>query len=270
MRNSRTKNLPSSVRSLVIQSFLQVRDGRSADVVIADPVLNAKFIAACRASGATESSADLNRCLYNLRKARSLEDHPTLKRVSHRQDDYSFASEIAARFLEQREHTSLDRIICDPVLAKDFDKLAEELAPGFMSFEYRFAALSLRKTRRLKPEIVSRIVATTQVEVFRVQGLNTADIPRAQGVYVLYYKKAGVLYVGEAVVLRNRIRQHLDHSDRKELARWLWEKGTNDLYVEIHVLPDGTSSSERKALERELIKSRQPRFNVSGAESKED
>jgi hypothetical protein len=269
MRSSHTKDLSQSVRALVLQAFLQVRDGRSADVVIADPVLNAKFIAACGSLGAAESSGDLNHCLYNLRKSRALEDHPTVKRVCHRQADYSFASEIAARFLEQREQTTLDRIICDPVLAREFDSLAEELAPGFSSFEYRIAALSLRKTRQLKPEIVARIVAATQVAVFRVKSLNIADIPRAQGVYVFFYKNAGVLYVGEAVVLRQRIRQHIDHSDRKELARWLWQKGTDDLFVEIHVLPEGTSGVARKAIEREMIRSRRPKFNISGSEPKE-
>jgi excinuclease UvrABC nuclease subunit len=45
-----------------------------------------------------------------------------------------------------------------------------------------------------------------------------------------------VLYVGEAINLRKRLRKHLDHSDNKGLARWLWENGATDLHLKIHVL----------------------------------
>jgi hypothetical protein len=56
----------------------------------------------------------------------------------------------------------------------------------------------------------------------------------------------------------------LDHSDNKGLARWLWENGIRDLHVEYHVLPAGTTARVRKALEMELICSRNPIFNVAG------
>ncbi len=62
--------------------------------------------------------------------------------------------------------------------------------------------------------------------------------------------------------MRVRIKQHLDHSDRKELARWLWENGTEELRLEIQLLEPDTPTRVRKALEAELIRSRDPVFNV--------
>jgi site-specific DNA-methyltransferase (adenine-specific) len=251
----------------VFQAFLRIRDGYSPDAVIADPALNAQFLLACRELGAEGSDFELNHCLYNLRKSRRLKGYPTTRRVRlPHQDQYDFAAEIAARFLEYREKTTLDRVICDPVLAQGFDKLAQELAPGFTPFEYRFAALNLRKARRLRPEIGSKLLAATQVESFPVAGLDINRIPQEQGVYLFSYKDEGLLYLGEARNLRDRIRKHLDHSDRKDLARWLWEHGTDNLFVEVHVLPVGTANAARKAVELELIRSRRPRFNVLGAD----
>ncbi len=210
----------------VLQAFLRTREGSSADAVIADPVLNAQFIAACRTLGAEGTDFELNHCLYNLRKNRSLEGYPTTRRVRVTQrDEYAFAAEIAARFLERRNNTTLDRIICDPALVREFDRLTQELAPGFTPFDYRFAALSLRKKRGLRPELVGHVLQAMQTESFRVINLDVNTIPRSQGVYLFYYTGGGYLYVGEAQNLRSRIRKHLDHSDRRELARWLWENG---------------------------------------------
>jgi hypothetical protein len=251
----------------VLQAFLRTRNGYSPDAVIADPALNARFLAACRELGAGETDFELNHCLYNLRKSRRLEGHHTTTRVNLRhKDEYEFAAEIAARFLERRQDSTLDRIICDPALAQEFDRIAEELAPGFTPFEYRFTALNLRKSRRLRPEIGPQLLPATQVESFPVAGLDINRIPRSQGIYFFCYRGEGLLYLGEARNLRDRIRKHLDHSDRKELARWLWEHDADGLYVEIHVLPDETPNAARKAVELDLIRSRRPRFNILGAE----
>jgi hypothetical protein len=251
----------------VFQAFLRVRNGYSPDAVIADPALNAQFLLACRELGAEGLDFELNQCLYNLRKSRRLGGHPTTRRVClGRQDQYNFAAEIAARFLERRESTTLDRIICDPALAQDFDKLAQELAPGFTPFEYRFAALNLRKKRRLRPEVSPKLLAATQVESFPVAGIDINRIPQGQGIYLFYYRGEGLLYLGEARNLRDRIRKHLDHSDRKELARWLWEHGVDRLLLETHVFPVGTTNAARRAVELELIRSRRPRFNILGVE----
>ncbi|HKB05039.1 MAG TPA: hypothetical protein VKD90_22640, partial [Gemmataceae bacterium] len=65
--------------------------------------------------------------------------------------------------------------------------------------------------------------------------------------------------------LYKRIKKHLDHSDNKGLARWLWENGADDLHLELHILSVDHAARDRKALETELIRSRGPKFNVLGA-----
>ena len=255
------------MRKVVLKAFGHTREGFSPDAVIADPARDAQFLAACRDLGARGSDFELNHCLYNLRKSGSLEDFPTTRRIrTAKRDEYEFAAEIAARYLERRHKTTLDKIICDPALAKEFDALSAELAPGFTPFLYRFAALSLRKTHRLRPEVGGRLMPDERVEILPVAGLDINQIPRSQGVYLFFYKNEGLLYIGEALNLRDRTAKHLDHSDRKELARWLWVHGSDELFLEIHVLPDGTSTAQRKALELELIRSRHPRFNILGVD----
>jgi len=84
------------------------------------------------------------------------------------------------------------------------------------------------------------------------------------GVY-LFFDRSGYLYVGEAANLRSRIRKHLDHSDRKALAHYLWSNGVDNLRVELHAFDpqsDGRLTASRRAYEVSLIQSRKPRFNL--------
>jgi hypothetical protein len=70
--------------------------------------------------------------------------------------------------------------------------------------------------------------------------------------------------VGECENLRKRIRKHLEHSDNKGLAHWLWSHGALEMHLEYHVLPVEVTTRVRKALEAELILSRRPIFNIAG------
>jgi len=252
-----------SMKVLIRKAFLAIRDGFSPDVIVADAGLNQQFIAECRRFGAMEPESVLNAQLLNLRKARGLEGYPTSKRVKvTNQNEYRFASEIAVRLLERRYAVTLDQVLCDRSLAAEFDEVAASIAPGFTSFEYRWAALALRKRRKLRPELLSRVVIAESVRSVKVSGLLLEEVPLRAGLY-FFFNTSGPLYVGETDNLRKRIRKHLEHSDNKNLAQWLWGHGIEELHVELHVLPDGASTKIRKALEAELIVSRQPVFNVS-------
>lgn len=136
-----------------------------------------------------------------------------------------------------------------------------EIAPGFSPLQYRWAALNLRKAKKLSPEILGRVIQSETVLSFHVDGLSHETIPTNQGLYV-FYDPPQTLYVGETTNLRGRLKKHLDHSDNRGLARWLWEHGTATALLEIHVLPGKTPTAHRRALEAELIRSRNPLFNV--------
>ena len=198
----------------------------------------------------------------NLRKAGQLTGQRS-RRTTFEDDDYRFAAEMATRHLERRDRVTLDDVLCDPVHVSEFDALAAKLAPGYSSLEYRWSALKLRKQRHLPPEIISHAVPALKVSSHAIQKLRIDEIATNQGLYV-FFEPNQALYVGEASNLRIRLKKHLEHSDNKGLAQWIWAYGSETLRVEIHELPGDTNTRVRRALETELIRTRQPIFNVIG------
>jgi predicted GIY-YIG superfamily endonuclease len=249
------------LKQSVAAAFKECRSGLSSDRVIADPDLNQQFILCCRKLGRDEPEKQLNATLMNLRKQGLLRGLRSKRTTFTDTDDYRFASEIAVRHLERSRGVTLDQILCDPGLAIEFDETAARLAPHYSSLKYRWAALGLRKTHQLSPEILSRVIRPESVTLFDVPSMDVTDVPSNQGLYV-FFDSRQCLYVGEATNLQNRIRKHLDHSDNKGLARWIWECGTESLKLETQTLPTNTKTAVRKAFELELIRSRNPVFNV--------
>ena len=167
--------------SAVKRAFLKVRASFSPDRVVVDPDLSAKFLAECRRLGCAQSPSELNTCLLNLRKSGNLRGLQS-KRTSFRdQDAYLFASEIAMRFLERRDGVTLDDVICDPHRAAEFDQVAARIAPSYSPLRYRWAALYLRKNRRLNPEPLGLALPADEVKQHCVDGLRLDDIPDTQG-----------------------------------------------------------------------------------------
>jgi len=248
------------MKALLVDALNEVRDGFSVDRVIADPELNPQFITACRQRQLSDAAVDLNMNLLNTRKRTGLA-HSSRRTVVRNQDAYTFAAEMAIRSLERKHRTTLDRVLCDPELAGEFDTVASAIAPGFTPLEYRWAALGLRKNRRLRPELLGRVVPTKVIGPILIRNLAPSELPAEQGLYLLLNHEK-VLYIGEAQNLRARFKKHLDHSDNKLLARYIWEFGQGDLLIEYHVLPEGTRTDVRKAMELELIRSRRAEFNV--------
>jgi site-specific DNA-methyltransferase (adenine-specific) len=245
---------------LLDAAFRESNAGYSEDRVIADPDLNSAFVAACRQRGLTEAPVDLNLRLLNLRKRGGFAGCTSRTSIP-RQDEFAFAAEMAVRCLERKHRTTLDRILCDPGLAAEFDEVAQRIAPGFTPLQYRWAALRLRKKSSLKPELLARVVPAQVVGPVVAAEVDISLVPNEQGLYI-FTTRESVLYIGEAKNLRARLRKHLEHSDNKFLARHIWECGMADLLVEYHVLPPDTRTDVRKAMELELIRSRRADFNV--------
>ena len=250
------------MKKIIVAAYLKCHDGYSPDRIVADPELNARFQEQCRADLPDISPKDSNKILINARKAGLLKGIKSTKRTSFdNEDDYKLAAEIAVRFLEKRDDLTLDDIICDPQRAEEFDGIAAGISPGYSSLQYRWAALNLRKSSSLKPELLSHVVRPDGVRLGLVSEVTQSELPNSQGLYI-FYGGNETLYVGEASNLRRRLEKHLDHSDNKELARWFWENGFSDVNLEIQVLPENTTKKIRRALESELIVSRHPLFNV--------
>lgn len=239
-------------------------DDDSPDRVVADPSLNAKFIEKCRELGLQQSAECLNRSLLNSRKAGNLAGKRKTvrrKRTLHPPATFRIAVEIAVRHLEIDRSASLDQILCNPVLAHEFDQIAAAIIPGFTPFDYRWAALSLRKLKRIRPERSARLLPPQAVEFGKVDEISFQSLPNEQGIYV-FVTRTQTLYVGESANLRKRLAKHTDHSDNRELARWFWQNGFGEVFLQLYVLPSATTALQRKAFEQELIQSRNPLFNI--------
>lgn len=254
------------IRRVVTEAFFEVHQGRSTDDVVIHDGLNQQFIQCCRRTLPDTGEFELNWALLNLRKSSSLGPVVTkTTRQSH--DDYVHAAEIAARHLEDKHGLTIDRVLCTPQFREEFDQAANKLARNVDPCLLRKAALKLRKGRQLRPEVVKRAADWgTHVLRFDAKQLQEAPdtIPRQPGVY-LFSDATGYLYIGEASNLRTRVSKHLDHSDRKALARYLWEQGVVGLIVELHVFDPtskGRLAAQRRAYEANLIQTRKPRFNI--------
>ncbi len=256
-----------AISDVVERAFLHTHRGYSTDEVIICDRLNVAFIQACRRDLPLVDEEAFNWRLISLRKQGKL-GRVTKRRKHENHEDYLHAAEIAARYVYDKYNKTVDRAFCDPEVRRRFDSFALELAPDVSNYLLRKAALKLRKNRQLKPELVPRVACWGR----RVLSFPADDIvagpnlvPRAPGVYIIR-DTSGYLYIGESKDLHLRIRHHLDHSDRKSLAHYFWEKGFRHITVELHVFDVNSDARQKKcrqAYESDLIQARLPRFNLS-------
>ena len=270
---------------LIVEAFKQTHDGWSSDEVVLQDVLNDKFLQACEikldAVGVKDAQpAALNWRLLALRKAGKLKVKAT-KRVSTKtkpltaagggnavvQDGTEIAAlaEIAMRSMQDKSKSSSDRIMTDPALRSEFEAIVAKLNPKADLYMTRKAAFQLRKTRRLQPELISRLADWgREVKIYAVDDLRKGvdSVAAHPGVYI-FRDQTGYLYIGQTENLCKRMAEHLKESHNASLASYL--KSDKDATVELHSFDPKSRAKEvrvRRAYESELIRSRKPRFNV--------
>lgn len=262
----------SDFADIVRDAYLEVFDGYSIDRVIADPDRNSLFIQACWKRGAQASQADLNRQLMNARKAKKIGKVEGVKKYRVQRDimdSYMFASEVALRLLQDIEHFShsrwvtLDHILCEPTLGKKFVNIATSITPGHKPFDYRWAALSIRKALNRR----SSKGSVKPMPHFDMLGsrdrLRASKVPNDAG---LFWLKSGELdfYIGHSQHLRTQIEMLLDSKFEERLA----QSHMQSLFVpqpvsfSIARLPD-CSTLQRDGIKRHLVNSVEPRVNVT-------
>lgn len=256
------------VKDVARLAYLKVYDGWSTDEVLLQKELNDQFLAECKRRMPDIPSFDFNWTLLNLRKAGELRDISATKRRRDDSDAYLHAAEIAARFLEDRYSVNTDRVLCDPKLRAEYDQEAHKVAPKVEPYLLRKASLTLRKSRRLQPELVLRVADWKKdiIAMAAEEAEKDADkVPEQPGVYI-FRDATGYLYIGESSNLHDRIKKHLDRSDRQSLASYLATNGVKGVTLELHAF-DADSPARlkpmRRAYESELIRSRKPRFNLA-------
>ncbi len=241
------------------------RDGYSLDRCIADDTLRIRVVDVCQQAVPGHSEQDYLWDLQNQRKASLLGPHAT-QRDNFRHEEYRHAAAIAARLIEDRHGATVDRLLCNPAIRREFDRVASEIAPTVDPVRLRLAALALRKASKLRPELAVRMGDGRQVVSIQASDVrdDAENVPPAPGIYIIH-DPSGILYIGEAGNLRNRVRQHVDHSTSPGLARYFWDAGMENCTIDLHTFPNNQAARRadwRRAYERELIESRRPRFNI--------
>jgi len=243
----------------ILRAFGEVREGFSADRVVADPELNGKFLRRCRELGLAGTDYDLNWALLNARKRGNMSLLPKTKRYTVKgTDEFDYASELAVRHLQRTKDVSLDRIICDPALAREFDEYAEQLAPGRTPLEYRWVALGLRKAGIRDKEAVERIEIPKLTPLGRVTRLRLSKLPETSGLY-LFSSPDSPVFLSQTDNLRHRIERHFKFSDSRGLPAWLWDGGSLDLSV---AQMPGVRKRRRQETEVLLVKKLHPLMNL--------
>ncbi len=225
----------------IAEAYKRVYDGFATDRIVVDPDINPLFLAECRRLGLTESDYAINHALMDIRKSKKVELPKAAKRTEFRDyDEYQFASEIAIRLLQRSDGVTLDQILCDPELARKFDRIAQKMAPKQPPLKLRCAALNLRKTRRLGP--MKRPEAIAQVDWIRagpVRLLSPNELPKDPGVYSIFDHKRP-LFAGEAENLQLRFELHLEG----KMPDWLGV--TEDMGCELRYAPMPTSKQKTR------------------------
>ena len=250
----------------VITAFTATHDGWSSDEVILNDELNQRFVAACKRELPEATTFDLNWRLMSLRKAGKLKAKAT---KSNRTSVASVVhiAEIAARSLQDRHSISTDQIMADPVRRKEFNDIARSVDSNVDLYKARKAAFQLRKARKLRPELITRIADWGRiVKSYPADRIakNPELVPEHPGVYI-FHDKSGYLYIGQTDDLRTRLKTHLDQSHNQSLAHYLGKKKLDGIMIEIHSFDPESRAKEtmvRRAYESALIASRKPKFNI--------
>jgi hypothetical protein len=257
----------SELAAVVLEAFRQTHRGYSSDEVILNDSLNVAFIDRCRKQLPNAAPVQLNRKLLNLRKAGNLKNIPTTKHPEIDTTSVEHVAEIVTRSIHDRFQVTTDQIMTDPNLRSEFDAMSAKIDPKIDRYAVRRAAFALRKTRRLRPELIVRVAdwnrVISELSVEQVRS-DFSRVPESPGVYI-FRDRSGYLYIGQSENLRKRIRIHLDQENPGALGRYIAERGESVVTIELHAFPADSPAKKtmvRRAYESELIRSRKPRFNI--------
>lgn len=252
---------PEDIKRGIVEAFFAVRDGYSADRVIADPELNERYLQTCRRFGLPGKECDWNRRLLNLRKAKHFTGLPRSRRSGlscEEIDRYSYACEIGLQHLKNLGQT-LDDVLCDPPKAARFDDYVRPMiAEEVSSFKIRWVAFYIRKRAHDYPEAGSKLeeVVSLPRKKQLVASLELTAIPRESGLYWLESSEKK-LYVGKALDLRQRFQLQLRASRFN-----FWETAPEELIIRYQALP-GVEDSFLKGNQSRWIANWKPVGNFS-------
>lgn len=256
----------------IVTAYRVASNGYSADEVMIRDDLRVSFLERLSESvDATLSDGQRTQAvlsLLQLRKAGKLSVAAT-QRGGPIADDIGPVAEIAARVVTDRHRISSDQMLADEAMRNELQREAELIRPDIDAYAVRRTVLGLRKKRQLKPELVLQVADwDREIGTYTLKQLGSelaaGTVSTGPGVY-LFRIPSGYLYVGEAANLATRLSQHIGGSDRASLADYLAGDQADQVTVELHQFPADSPAKRvtvRRAYESELIRSRDPTFNV--------
>jgi len=239
------KNTPIIKRSSVTEvnrgiaeAFFAVRNGFPVDRVIADPEINEQFTEMCVRLGLPGKAFDWNQRLMNLRKAGFFRGLPRAQRTTFpfeqkEFDRYKFACEIAIVRFEHDCEATLDHVLCDPVMASEFDEYILSMLPDRPdSLKIRWFALRIRKRAKYIASTSAKLeshipIARKTEDPF---GINLSKVPAGSGLYWLAGNDH--LYVGETENLRERFEVQFNTNNKFSF----WDNPLNKLQLSYKVV----------------------------------
>jgi hypothetical protein len=259
-----------SLVPLVIQAFTEMRDGWSADYVILNPERNLDFLQQCWRLGAAATPEELNWTLMNARKDGKLTSAQRSKRYSIAKtelDRFSFAAEMALRELqdrawieEGRENLSLDKLLCSPRMAGQFDELAKKLSPGKSLLEYRWAAMTLRKARRLATRSVTLPLFD---KIGLLEDVRSSQLPTDGGLYWVSFEDRSA-FVGVAHNLRIQVDSFICCLGSTAVPDWLEDRPVGKPRLK-YISTPGASLNDREQLRSAVFRRCGSRLNFKDA-----
>ncbi len=250
----------------IVRAFGTSRDGFSVNQMLAHAELASAFFDACRVEGIPGEPKDWNRRLLNLRKANRLpaSGSQRSRRLTWPQmDPYAYASEIAWTTMTDNRDVTLDDILCDPVIACEFDRIASSFAPGYTSFEYRWAALAIRKRAHDGRVDAKRLEADLGRKYLRNRNswstIPFEDWSDVSGVYLLVSSRDVNVFVGETVDLGGRLRAL---SEMRACPAWKkWNLSVVKSAAHEDLIGGKPSVARLRALRALLIRRHNPELN---------
>jgi hypothetical protein len=249
------------IRAALVEAFYAAHGGYSIDWLLADARRQTAFHEACRDAGLIGGPADWNRELLRLRKTGGFPKRGPIKKAHLSEielDAYGFAAEIAWRLASDKfGAASLDEILCDPMKATYFDRVAKRFAPGFEASQYRWAALRLRKASRTLVDDAKKyhfVFGNRDFTRFQAwHRLNAARYEGASGIYLLRDARKAPLYVGRSLDLGRRFWQHAEC------------RAIGDSILQIAVVSgtDLPGEEYQAAFKEDLVRRYGPRWNVN-------
>ena len=262
---------------LIAGAFTSMADGRPPDHLLWDMDFADLYVDRCRESGLALPPPLLKRRLLNIRKNApryrdkgiELPEATKKEELGKPPDRAVHAIEFALVRLRYRYGVSIDDILMDDLLGREFEQVALRIAPGMDVKRLRSGALYLRKCGRRPSKRLIKTDAYVNLSIPAFENamthfgplasLKERDIPEAPG--VLKILERGIyLFVSSHDSLRASVLPYLEGRALEAMADAFWKPDPRAFEFSAY-LGRKFGNASIHTCELKLITERQPVFN---------